>query len=220
MPWLDKTAAVLETWLPGDADGPATASLLFGDTSPGGKLPVTFPADETQGPGTEASEYPGTTETNGALDTAHFDEGLLVGYRYWDAHKQRPLFEFGYGLSYTKFSIQALGAVAVPGGGAKVKVRVKNVGSREGSNVVQVYVGFPVSAGEPPQQLKAFRKVFLQPGEEQTMQLDLDAQAFRQWSATNRKWVVAAGQYQLRLGDSSRNITWTTGMTLQGSRSE
>jgi beta-glucosidase len=220
MPWLDRAAAVLETWLPGDADGPATASLLFGDASPGGKLPVTFPADETQGPGTEASEYPGTTDSNAALDTAHFNEGLLVGYRYWDAHKQRPLFEFGYGLSYTQFSIQGLGAVALPGGGAKVTVRVRNIGSRAGADVVQVYVGFPVSAGEPPQQLKTFRKVFLRPGEEQTIQLELDAQAFRQWSAAEQKWVVAPGQYQLRVGDSSRSITWTTSMTPQGASSE
>jgi beta-glucosidase len=89
-----------------------------------------------KGPGTEASAYPGSTEPNGALDTADFNDGLLVGYRYWDARKQKPLFEFGYGLSYTKFSVQGLGAVAVPGGGAKVSVRVKNVGRRPGSDVV------------------------------------------------------------------------------------
>lgn len=110
--------------------------------------------------------------------------------------------------------------MAVPDGGAKVTVRVKNVGSGPGSDVVQVYVGFPKSAGEPPLQLKAFRKVFLQPGAEQTIQLDLDAQAFRHWSATDRKWVVANGQYHLRVGDSSRNITWTASMTPLGTLSE
>lgn len=97
MPWLDKISAVLETWLPGDSIGPATAKLLFGDANPGGRLPVTFPASRMQGPGTKESEYPGILLPDGSLQV-HFDEGIFVGYRYWDEYGETPLFPFGYGL--------------------------------------------------------------------------------------------------------------------------
>ena len=105
MPWLDKVAAVLEMWLPGDAYGPAAAQLLFGDADPGGRLPVTFPANESQGPATRPFEYPGTEDSAGRLDTAWFDEGIFIGYRWWDARGQQPLFPFGYGLSYAQFAV-------------------------------------------------------------------------------------------------------------------
>jgi beta-glucosidase len=118
MLWINKMAGVLEMWLPGDAFGPAAAKLLFGDSDPAGRLPVTFPRDETQGPGQESSEYPGTLDSSGALADAHFDEGLGVGYRYWDIHNQTPLFPFGYGLSYTKFAVNSRGVHATPNGGA------------------------------------------------------------------------------------------------------
>src|SRR6185437_4572676 len=95
MPWLDRVAAVLEMWLPGDAYGTAAGKLLFGDAEPGGRLPVTFPKDETQGPAVKPSEYPGTEAEDGAVAETHFDEGIFVGYRYWDQNNQTPLFPFG-----------------------------------------------------------------------------------------------------------------------------
>ena len=213
MPWLNQVAAVLETWLPGDSIGPATAKLLFGDAAPGGRLPITFPADETQGPGTKESEYPGTAYPDGSLDTAHFDEGLLVGYRYWDQYNQKPLFPFGYGLSYTTFSLKGNGAKPAANGGATVDATIKNTGVREGSDVLQVYLGFPKSAGEPPKQLKAFQKVQLKPGGEKAVTLTLDPDAFKYWNDSSHSWTTAPGIYTVMLGRSSRDIVWTGQIT-------
>lgn len=206
MPWLGSVAGVMEMWLPGDSYGPAAARLLFGDADPGGRLPVTFAADETQGPATKSSQYPGTLSDDGSLDTAHFDEGIFIGYRYWDQYNQKPLFPFGHGLSYTTFTMRGSVAKAGPGGGASVDVIVKNTGKRPGSEVVQVYLGFPKAAGEPPKQLKAFEKVALEPGAVKTVHLTLDPDAFRYWDETKHSWTVAPGAYQVMVGCSSRDI--------------
>ncbi len=112
MPWLNDVAAVLEMWLPGSVQGPATARLLFGDAEPQGGLPVTFPADETQGPSATPRHYPGTRRADGSLDTAYLEEGVNAGYRYYDVHDQTPLFPFGCGLSYTSFAVEGFGVRA------------------------------------------------------------------------------------------------------------
>jgi beta-glucosidase len=217
MPWLDKVAGVLETWLPGDAIGPASARLLYGDADPGGRLPVTFPADEAQGPARQPSQYPGTLHPKtGAIDEAHFDEGLLVGYRYWDAKRQAPLFAFGHGLSYSTYEISRQGERATPDGGATIDVLVRNVGTRPGTEVVQVYVGFPNGSEEPPKQLKGFQKVALQPGEAKRVQIKLAARAFQFWHPAQRRWHRMAGTYQLMIGRSSRDILYTAPMRMQG----
>jgi beta-glucosidase len=213
MPWLDRVAAVLETWLPGDSIGPATAKLLFGDAEPGGRLPVTFPADETQGPATKASQYPGTVSEDGALDTAHFDEGIFVGYRYWDQYNQTPLFPFGYGLSYTEFKLNGFSVKSLPDGTSMVDVMVKNIGKRAGSEVVQVYLEFPYAAQEAPRQLKAFDKVTLQSGEEKTVHLTLDEDAFKYWDEKTHVWTIAQGSYVVMVGTSSRDIAWRGAVT-------
>lgn len=213
MPWLDQVAAVLEMWLPGDAYGTAAAKLLFGDADPGGRLPVTFPKDETQGPAVKASEYPGTESEDGAAAETHFDEGIFVGYRYWDQYNQTPLFPFGYGLSYTTFTMKGAGVKADADGGATVNVQVKNTGKRAGSDVVEVYLGFPKTAGEPPRVLKGIGKVALQPGEEKTVPVKVDAAGFRYWDEGRKAWTVAPGPYQVMLGRSSRDIAWTGTVT-------
>jgi len=213
MPWLSRVAGVLEMWLPGDSYGPAAAKLLFGDAEPGGRLPVTFPADETQGPATKASQYPGTLSDDGSLDTAHFDEGIFIGYRYWDQYNLQPLFPFGSGLAYTTFSMKGVGVKPLPGGGAVVDVLVRNTGKRAGSEVVQIYVGFPQTAGEPPRQLKGFEKVTLQPNEEKTVHLNLDAAAFQYWNEQTHAWATAPGAYQVMAGRSSREILWRGNFT-------
>ncbi|MDE3198980.1 MAG: glycoside hydrolase family 3 C-terminal domain-containing protein [Acidobacteriota bacterium] len=209
MPWLANVAGLMEMWLPGDSYGPAAARLLFGDTDPGGRLPVTFPVDESQGPATKAAQYPGDLSDDGSLDTAHFDEGIFIGYRYWDQYSEKPLFPFGYGLSYSTFTMKGVSVKPASGGGATVDVAVRNTGKRAGSEVVQVYVAFPKGVGEPPKQLKGFEKVSLQPGESRTVHITLDSGAFKYWDEKSHAWTVAPGAYQVMAGRSSRDIAWT-----------
>ena len=209
MPWLDRVAAVLEVWLPGDGFGTAVAALLYGDADPGGRLPVTFPADETQGPGATRAAYPGTPTADGALDTVRFDEELAVGYRYYDQHGQTPLFPFGHGLSYAHFSIEGATARALPGGGAEVRARVRNTATHAGTEVVQVYIGFPQSAGEPPRQLKGMAKVALAAGESRDVAIPLNARAFQLWDPVTDRWVIPTGRFTVAVGRSSRDFAAT-----------
>ena len=142
MPWLERAGAVLAAWLPGQQFGQALAAVLFGDADPGGRLPVTFPADPGQGPITGPERWPGTD------GDARYDEGVLVGYRWFDAHAQEPLFCFGHGLSYGEYaygepSLQRDDAT----GAVTVTVPVTNTGGRAGSEVVQLYVAAPPAAG-------------------------------------------------------------------------
>jgi beta-glucosidase len=210
MPWLDDVAGVLVLWLPGDAYGTAAARLLYGDDDPGGRLPVTFPADETQGPGTTQATYPGTLTADGALDRVVFEEDLAIGYRYWDAHGQTPLFPFGHGLSYARFAVEGLGARATADGGAELRARVSNVSDRPGTETLQVYLGFPASAGAPPRQLKAMAKVALAPGESREVAIPLDARAFQVWDPDADRWIVPRGRFTVMLGRSSRDIVEET----------
>ncbi len=199
MPWIDKVGAVLETWYPGQESGKAIASLLFGDADPGGRLPMTFPVDETQGPATHPDEYPGV---NGV---ARYDEGVLTGYRWYDAKQQMPLFPFGFGLSYTRFKLSGL-KVEHEAGRSIVFVSVRNVGTRAGADVVQVYVGEPHEMKEPPSLLKAFEKVTLQPGETRELTIKVPDEELASWSEADAEWKLTAGKYLIKVGESSREL--------------
>ncbi len=199
MPWISQVDAVLETWYPGQEAGTGIAAVLFGDADPGGRLPVTFPASVAQGPGVRTDAYPGL---NGS---AHFDEGIFVGYRWYDQHGQVPLFPFGYGLSYTDFRYSDL-RVQRAGSAVSVSVKVKNVGARRGSDVAQVYVAEPKEAGEPPAQLKGFEKVPLEPGESRTVSIEIPVERLAVWSEEAREWKVWKGKYEFKVGRSSREI--------------
>jgi len=206
MPWLEDVAAVLQLWLPGDAFGTAAAGVLFGDTDPAGRLPVTFPANELQGPGAQARTYPGSVSATGAIDTVSFDEDLAIGYRFWDAYDQVPLFPFGYGLSYADFEMEGIGVAELADGGAEVRARVINTSARKGSTVVQVYLGFPAGAGEPPAQLKGLAKVELEAGAQTEVVIRLDRRAFEVWDSDADRWRVPRGDFQVLLGRSSRDL--------------
>jgi len=199
MPWIDKVAAVIWAGHPAVSDGSAIAALLFGDANPSGRLVMTLPLDERQGPATRPDEYPGDGKV------VNFDEGLLVGYRWYDAKNQTPLFPFGFGLSYTTFGYADLKVSREVGGKRTVSVRVTNTGAREGAEVVQLYLGAPASAGEPPRQLKGFEKVWLKPGESKTVSMVLDRASVSVWDKTHA-WKVAPGVYSVGIGASSRDI--------------
>jgi beta-glucosidase len=197
MPWLSSVAGVLEAWYPGQDDGRAIASVLFGDVDPGGKLPVTFPASLSQVPASSPGQWPG-------LGSQRFSEGIFVGYRYYQAHHETPLFPFGFGLSYTHFRIgRARRTGPSSSGRMRVSVRVTNTGRRTGSDVVQLYVGDPRADGEPPRQLEAFRRVTLRPGRSARVRFMLGSRALSFWDGV---WVARHGSYQLYVGDSSASL--------------
>ena len=200
MPWLNKVAAVLEIWYPGQTGGTALAHLLFGDVDPSGKLPVTFPASDRQGPARASIEYPGDG-TN-----AYYDEGILVGYRWFQAKHQTPLFPFGYGLSYTSFGFSHLKVrQADDSGTVSVSVRVTNTGKRAGAEVAELYLGSPAAAKEPPRQLKGFQKVKLGAGASATLHFTLSRPDLASWDNPAVGWRVHAGTYRVWVGDSSQH---------------
>jgi beta-glucosidase len=208
MPWLPEVAAVIEAWYPGEETGNAIAAVLFGDVDPSGRLAMTFPAAPDQGPGPQPAEYPGVG------NVVTYDEGIFVGYRYYDAFGQQPLFPFGYGLSYTSFSLDRLHVRRRASRRYDVSVRVKNTGTRKGAAVVELYVGFPASTEEPPNQLKGFRKILVAPNRAKHVRMTLDPSSFASWSTTANAWTVVPGAYTVRLGTSSRDLPLETGVTV------
>jgi beta-glucosidase len=210
MPWINSVRGVIESWYPGQEYGNALASVLFGDTNPSGKLPVTFPASLNDVPAHTAAQWPGQN------NTVQYSEGIDVGYRWYDRHNITPLFPFGFGLSYTSFQYANLTVGAPDATGAvTVAFDVKNTGSRAGSDVPQVYVGQPAAAGEPPKNLRGFSKVTLNAGQTQRVTVTLDARSFQAW--LGGAWTRTAGSYQVMVGASSRDIRLTGGITLGAS---
>lgn len=206
MPWLAQVPAVLQAWYAGSEAGPALAAVLFGDVNPSGKLPCTFPkalADTPAAQGGPAA-YPGV---NGVV---HYDEGLLVGYRWYDTKAVEPLFPFGFGLSYTTFKYSNLRVESVGNAAATVQCDVTNTGSRPGAEVVQLYVhDGHASVPRPAKELKVFSKVLLAPGETKTVVLKLDPRSFAFYAPEKHGWSVEAGDYGLLVGSSSRDIRLT-----------
>ena len=226
MPWLSQVASVVDAWYPGESNGAALAAVLFGQVDPSGHLPVTFPTDLSQVPASSPSEFPGVD------GQVLYSEGIDVGYRYYDATNETPLFPFGYGLSYTSFRYSQLrispqqvqNATSDPGATScrcngqgndlvTVSATVTNTGKVAGSDVAQLYLGDPAAAGEPPRQLKGFQKVTLQPGQSTTVRFSLSGHDLSYWNDTAGGWVVPDGQFQVYVGDSSG----TANLPLQGS---
>jgi beta-glucosidase len=198
MPWLGRVASVMDAWYPGESNGTALAAVLFGQVDPGGHLPVTFPAGLSQVPASTQAQFPGV---NGRV---LYSEGIDVGYRYYDAKSETPLFPFGYGLSYTHFGFSRLRVTPRQvGNGMVVSARVTNTGRVSGSDVAQLYLGDPAAAGEPPRQLKGFRKVTLRPGQSTTVRFILNGHDLSYWDDAANGWVLPGGQYQVYVGDSS-----------------
>ncbi|WP_096393281.1 beta-glucosidase [Halorubrum trapanicum] len=201
-PWRDDVDAVLAGWYPGQAHGEAAAAVLYGDADPGGRLPVTF-APEDAYPTADERRFPGVD------GEAVYDEGLLVGYRHFDATGDGPTYPFGHGHSYAEFRYEGVEAV----GPSTVEATLSNVAARPGREVVQAYVGVsdtpaaPAAPDErirPPRELGGFAAVELAPGESTTVEIELDERAFERYDAS-AGWTVDAGEHVVEVGRSSRD---------------
>jgi len=201
MPWLERAAAVLQVWYPGQEGGEAVAALLLGEANPGGRLPVTFPRAEADAPTATPARYPGVE------GRAAYDEGVLVGYRWYDAQGIEPLFPFGHGLSYTTFAYDGLD-VRPAGDGLDITFRVRNTGKVPGDDVPQVYLGPPADAPVPmaPRQLVGFERLALAPGERRSVRLHVDGRQLSYWSVEAGAWVRVAGPRTVYVGASSRDL--------------
>jgi len=201
MPWLSSVTGILEAWYPGQQDGTAIASVLFGRSDPSGHLPVTFPTSLSQVPASTAAQWPGT---DGRVD---YSEGVDVGYRWYQANHLTPLFPFGYGLSYTTFSFSRLKIDPLAAGGAAtVTATVTNTGPRAGADVAQLYVRDPAASGQPPEQLEGFQRVYLQPRAGHQVTFHLTQQNLQYWNTRTNSWATSTGSYGISVGDSSANL--------------
>ena len=212
MPWLDQTAAVLNVWYPGQAGGEATARLLFGETNPSGRLPQTFPASNSQFPANTPEQFPGAQLGH----QANYTEGVFIGYRWYTSVDQRPLFPFGYGLSYTTFEYSHIALTNNTGTSTDsvgVNLTVTNTGTRAGAVVPQAYVSKP-GEGMPKRELGAFTKVMLEPGESQTVRLEVSANELAYWDTAADRFSVRPGTYQISVGDHVNDLRLTLPYTV------
>jgi len=196
--WIDQVPAVLEAWYPGMEGGTAIAEILFGQVNPSGKLAFSWPK--------QLGDAPSRALGKQSHDRVDYLEDVLVGYRYYDTKAVAPQFPFGFGLSYTTFAYDQL-TVKPDGDRLQVSFTVKNTGSRAGAEVAQVYVAPPAGpVMRPVHELKGFKKVFLQPGEQQTVTVELDRQALAYYDEGKKDWVVVPGQYGIQVGGGSRDL--------------
>jgi beta-glucosidase len=210
MPWLDKAAAVVQAWYPGQECGNAIADVLFGDTNPSGRLPQTFPRRLEDNPA--YVNYPGES------GSVRYGEGIFVGYRYYEKKKIGPLFPFGYGLSYTVFTYDDLQLSATEISGDEtltLSVQITNSGEREGQEVVQLYVrDVTASVSRPEKELKGYAKIKLKPGETRRVSLGIDKKSLAYWDESRQAWVAEAGRFEALVGSSSQGIRATVAFRL------
>ena len=206
--------ALLEAWFPGQNGGQAIADLLFGKTNPSGKLPVTFPIDDTQLPRPVIPQPP----FDGGTFPVNYTEGLNVGYKWFDTNNLTPWFPFGFGLSYTTFTmtnaqlVNNLNSAANPN--FQVTFTLTNTGARTGAEVPQVYLGLPAALNEPPKRLVGWQKVSLNAGAAQQVTIEVDqndsSQPMSYWNTPTESWNVSPGVYTVYLGNSSVQSNLTT----------
>ncbi len=197
MPWLSKVAGVLEAWYPGQEDGAAIAAILRGSVDPSGRLPLTFPVSDNAMPATSARQFPGVNLT------VDFGTGLDLGYRWYQINHVAPRFAFGFGLSYTTFKVSKP-TVTKTSAGATVRVTVTNTGTRSGADVVQAYVKYPTSAGEPPEQLRALVRVDLGPNASKSVTMTIPKSGFQIFKGG--AFTTVSGRYGIDIGQSSSDL--------------
>ena len=200
--WLKQVPAVVEGWFPGQEGGTALAAILFGDVNPSGKLPDTFGDSRENYP--DFGNYPGTNHQ------VNYAEGIYVGYRHFDKDNIQPVFPFGYGLSYTTFgykNLQLSQTQLSPDGTITASVDITNTGKRAGEEVAELYIhDLKPQIDKPVRELKGFSKVALQPGETKTVQFTIHPLNLAYFDESGKQWKADAGQYEIQVGASSRDI--------------
>ena len=210
MPWVELPRAILDAYLGGQAGGPALADLLFGRSAPCGKLAETFPLRREDVPADEW--FPGSNRQ------VQYREGLYVGYRHFDSFERPVLFPFGHGLSYTRFDYGDLRVTRDEGEPCRVALTLTNAGAVYGAEIVQVYVHRMDDAGpyRPEQELRGFAKVRLDAGKSESITIDLDPHAFAFYDVKAGDWATARGEYEIRVGASSRDIRLRERLAVDG----
>ncbi len=217
MPWVDQVGGIVEAWFSGTRGAEAVANVLFGEVNPSGKLPITFPRSEADLPHLTIVKPPVRSTTGDkefeawrriaaglpAFQTT-YDEGLKVGYKWYDAEKKPVLFPFGYGLSYTTYGYSAL--EVTPGKTVQLSFTLKNTGDRAGAEVAEVYAALPASAGEPPKRLVGWSKVWLNAGESKDVTVEVAPLYLSIFNVDQNGWQLIPGEYKFMVGGSSQNL--------------
>ena len=222
MPWLDKVGGVMEAWFSGSKGADAVASVLFGDVNPNAKLPLTFPLSEADLPHPQRVIPPPGAKGKAAVAkffyteptfSVTYDEGLLVGYKWYDAKHKPVLFPFGYGLSYTTYSYSGMTVNA--GDSTTVTFTVKNTGNRAGAEIAEVYAALPASADEPPKRLVGWSKVQLNPGESKQVAVTVPQLYLSVYNEQQDVWKLVPGNYSFMVGGSSQDTPLTQKVSMQ-----
>ncbi len=222
MPWVDKVNGVVEAWYAGSKGADAVANVLFGDVNPSAKLPITFPRSEadlphphlvTPPPGAQGRAAVMRTGEAKPTFSVDYDEGLKVGYKWYDAENKPVLFPFGFGLSYTKYSYSDLDVE--PGQGATLRFKVKNTGGRAGAEIAEVYAELPAGTGEPPKRLVGWSKVNLNAGESKEVKITIDPKYLSIYDESQDAWKLVPGTYTFLAGGSSQDLPLRKTVTLK-----
>jgi beta-glucosidase len=220
MPWVDAPAAIVEAWYAGSDGANALANVLFGSVNPSGKLPNTFPKSDADLPHPTITQPPPVSRHFDGANTPEqwakglpafqvvYDEGVKVGYKWYDAEKKPVLFPFGYGLSYTTYRYSGL-TVTPPAelsGKVKVTFSLTNAGTRSGAEIAEVYAALPASAEEPPKRLVGWSKVQLKAGEKKTVSVEIDPKFLSIFDESKDDWTLLPGEYTILVGGSSQSL--------------
>jgi beta-glucosidase len=224
MPWVDQVGAILEAWYGGSRGAEAVANILFGDVNPSAKLPMTFPKSEADLPHPTLVKPPQATTDAAAQGWKRiaaglpafqvtYDEGVKVGYKWYDAQNKPVLFPFGYGLSYTTYSYSNL--KVTPGKNPRVSFTVTNTGKRAGAEIAEVYASLPAAAAEPPKRLVGWSKVKLDAGESKDVTVEVDQKYLSIFNVEQNGWQLIPGEYAFMVGGSSRDLPLKETVSLQ-----
>ena len=229
MPWAGQVSGILEAWYAGTQGAEALANVIFGDVNPTAKLPITFPGSEADLPHRSIVQPPRESTTNGEPDAwkkiaaglpafqATYDEGLKVGYKWYDAERKEVLFPFGYGLSYSTYSYSNLRVApgATSAGNVRVNFTVTNTSNRAGVEIAEVYVALPAAAAEPPKRLVGWSRVKLNPAESKEVVVEIDPQYLSIFNTDQNNWQMVSGDYVFLVGGSSQSLPLKQSVNLQ-----